>query len=111
MARWRSTTAPSQRRDPAASCAGCRRMPTSESQGSESRSRSLRAGPFSVLLDDGDLRALCLGDREVIRRIAVVVRGPRWQTIPTTRSNVIVESGAESFRVEYDALSQQGDLS
>ena len=70
----------------------------------------LRAGPFGLLLQDGDLRAIAVGEREVLRRIAVVARGPRWDTIPTTRSNLKVDADAESFRVEYDGLCRGGQL-
>lgn len=44
--------------------------------------RELRAGPLTVLLEDGDLRYIRLDGVEIVRRIYVAVRDEVWNTIP-----------------------------
>ena len=44
----------------------------------------LRAGPLSVVFEDGGLRYIRYGDREVVRRIYVAVRDPSSSTPPST---------------------------
>src|SRR4051794_871857 len=44
-------------------------------------SLSLRAGPLSLRYEEGGLRYIRLGDREVLRRVYVAVRDRNWGTI------------------------------
>src|SRR5437773_4046625 len=63
----------------------------------------LRAGPLSLIYQDGDLRYVKLGEREVIRRIYAAVRDRNWGTIPARLQNVKVDARAGSFQIRYDA--------
>jgi hypothetical protein len=51
----------------------------------------LQAGPLSVLFEDGDLRYIRHGDREVVRRVYVAVRDRNWGTVLPRLSNLKIE--------------------
>ena len=70
----------------------------------------LQAGPLSVLFEDGDLRYIRHGDREVVRRVYVAVRDRNWGTVPPRLSNLKIERNADSFQIAYDCQHQQGDI-
>ena len=65
--------------------------------------RALRAGPVTMLLDGIDLRYLRIGGTELVRRVYAAVRDVDWDTVPGVVSNLEVEQGDGSFRVEFDA--------
>ncbi len=66
---------------------------------------TLRAGNLTMLYEEnsGDLRYLCFGDHELLRRIHVAVRDPNWNTIPAriTVRETTVQSN--SFAIHYRA--------
>ena len=70
----------------------------------------LNAGPLSVLFEDGDLRYIRYGDREVVRRIYAAVRDRNWGTVMPRLSNLKIERGADSFLITYDCQNQQGAI-
>jgi len=70
----------------------------------------LRAGPLSLIYEQGDLRYIKLGDREIVRRIYAAVRDRNWGTILPVLSNVQIEAGADSFTITYDVVNQQGEI-
>jgi len=70
----------------------------------------LRAGPLRLVFDDGDLRYVRLGDREVLRRVYAAVRDRNWDTVLPVMSNLHAEVGADSFRITYNAEHRQHDL-
>ena len=61
----------------------------------------LRAGPLRMQLEGGDLRYLCLGPHEVVRRLYVAVRDRQWNTVPPEISQLEVEQGTDTFRVTF----------
>ena len=61
----------------------------------------LRAGPLTAVFEDGDLRSVRLGNREVVRRVYVAVRDPVWNTIPGSLSEVLIQRSERSFRITY----------
>src|SRR4051794_38578474 len=65
--------------------------------------QSLRAGPLSLVFEEGDLRYVRLGDHEILRRVYSAVRDRNWGTVPVSLSNLRVEAGADAFRITYDA--------
>lgn len=65
--------------------------------------RTLRAGPLSAVLDSGALRYIRLGDTEVMRAIAYLVRDENWGTFAPEISNLNVEETGGAFAVSYDA--------
>jgi D-apionolactonase len=72
--------------------------------------RPLRAGPLSLIYEQGDLRYIKLGEREVIRRIYVAVRDRNWGTILPVLSNVQLTLDDDSFEITYDVENRRGDI-
>lgn len=71
---------------------------------------SLRAGPVSLIFENGAIRYIRLGDREVLRGVYVAVRDYNWDTIPPRLSNLRIESTGDSFRISFDSESRQGEI-
>ena len=69
----------------------------------EPKVRTLQAGALSAVLDNGALRYIKLGDTEVLRAIAFLVRDENWGTFTPEISNLKVKQGKSGFRVSYDA--------
>jgi D-apionolactonase len=74
------------------------------------QSHALKAGPFSMLFEQGELRRIRLGDREVVRRIYLTVRGPDWSTIPGEISDLEVEAGEAEFKILFKMRHRKGDV-
>ncbi len=66
----------------------------------------LRAGPLSLVYEQGDLRSICLGEREILRRVYVAIRDRNWGTVAPVYRNVQIQAGAERFSITYDAENQ-----
>lgn len=72
---------------------------------------ALRAGPLSIVFEaSGDLRYIRLGDCELIRRIYVAVRDPRWRTIPGIVSNLHVQTAEDAFEIRFDVEHRQDPI-
>ena len=69
----------------------------------EPKVRTLTAGSISAVLDNGALRYIKLGETEVLRAIAFLVRDENWGTFNPEISNLKVKQGKSSFSVSYDA--------
>jgi hypothetical protein len=74
------------------------------------RRTPLSAGPLTLELDDGGLRYVRLGDREVLRRVYVAVRDGNWVTIPWTVTELQVSAGDDAFSVDLAAEHRQGPV-
>jgi D-apionolactonase len=74
--------------------------------------RRLTAGPVTATLENGQLRWIKLGDMEVIRAIAFLIRDRNWSTCPPDVSNLEIDERGGGFRVSFDALTctVDGDL-
>ena len=70
----------------------------------------LRAGPLRLQFENGDLRYIQWGGREILRRIYAAVRDRNWETIPGRISNLVCEVDAASFRIGYDAVHQEREI-
>jgi len=70
----------------------------------------LRAGPLSLIMLDGDLRTIQLGDNEILRRIYVAVRDPNWGTVPGTLTHLDMDVGERAFHITYDVEHRQGPI-
>lgn len=70
----------------------------------------LRAGPLSMVFDQGDLRYIRLGGREILRRIYVAVRDRNWGTVPGVISNLSVSAAPNRFRIVYESRHTQGEV-
>lgn len=69
----------------------------------EPKVRTLRAGALSAVLDNGALRYIRLGETEVLRAIAFLVRDENWGTFTPEIGNLKIKQGKSDFRVTYDA--------
>ncbi|MDP9380023.1 MAG: hypothetical protein M3Q29_07720 [Chloroflexota bacterium] len=70
----------------------------------------LRAGPLSLRYEQGDLRYIRLGAREVLRRVYVAVRDRNWGTVPAVLSNTQIDARDHSFEITYDVSNRQGEI-
>jgi hypothetical protein len=70
----------------------------------------LKAGPVSLLLEQGEIRRIRMGGAELLRRIYLAVRGPDWRTIPPALKDLVVDSRPDSFRVSYALVHKQDDF-
>lgn len=69
----------------------------------ESHIHFLHAGPVSVKFQDGELRYLYVGSKEIVRRVYFGVRDERWDTVMPTMSGLKIRQDAESFDLSFDA--------
>ncbi len=72
----------------------------------------VRCGSLSFHFDPitGFVRHVKWNGLEVLNQIYAVVRDENWGTVPTRISNVIVESEADAFKVNFDAVCKQGSV-
>ncbi len=70
----------------------------------------LRAGPLTLLFDQGDLRRVCLGGLEVARRIYFALRDHNWVTIPGKLENLRLRRDEKSFDIRYLCVHSSGDI-
>jgi hypothetical protein len=70
----------------------------------------LRAGPLSLVYEEGDLRTVKLGDWEVLRRIYVAIRDRNWGTVLPVLSNIQMDMGEDAFRISYDVENKAGEI-
>jgi hypothetical protein len=70
----------------------------------------LRAGPLTLVYQTGDLRYICLGEHEILRRVYVAVRDRNWETIPAQLSQVTIEAGTHHFSITYHAEHRRGPI-
>ncbi len=71
---------------------------------------ALRAGPLSLVYEDGDLRYVKLGDKEILRRVYIAIRDHNWGTVLPVISNVQMDIADDSFRISYDVENKEGDI-
>jgi hypothetical protein len=72
--------------------------------------RPLRAGPLEMVFEEGDLRYVRLGRREVLRRVYVAVRDRNWGTVPPRLSRLRLDAATDSFQVSYEAEHRLGEI-
>src|SRR3954447_16748040 len=80
------------------------------SEADQPESLALRASPLTLRYEEGGLRYIRLGDREVLRRVYVAVRDHTWGTILPTLSDVQVERGDDHFRISFLAEHREGSI-
>jgi hypothetical protein len=61
----------------------------------------LRAGPISLIYEEGCIRYLRLGGKEILRRIYAAVRDHEWRTVPGTIRDVKIERCEDSFSISF----------
>lgn len=70
----------------------------------------LRAGPLRLVFEQGDLRSVCLGADEILRRVYVAVRDQDWGTVAPRLSDVQIQAGPDSFHIQYQAENRDGAI-
>jgi hypothetical protein len=68
------------------------------------RGRSLRAGPLSVELENGNVRYIRYAGSEVLRGIAYLVRDENWGTLSASIADLVVKEDPDAFTVSYRGL-------
>lgn len=71
-------------------------------EATEAAGRTLTAGALTAVFDMGMLRYIRLGETEVIRAIAFLVRDENWGTFAPDISNLRISEGEGAFSVSYD---------
>ena len=66
--------------------------------------RLLKAGALSVELDNGALRYVRMGEIEVLRGVAFLVRDENWGTYTPAIDDLVIDEGADGFLVTYRAI-------
>jgi hypothetical protein len=70
----------------------------------------LRAGPLTMIYENGDLRYIKLGDHEIVRRLYVAIRDRNWNTAANVLSDVQIDAGADHFAITYNCTNQLADI-
>ncbi len=72
----------------------------------------LRAGPLQLLYDpdNGFLRRIRLGEKEVLRGIYAAVRDRNWDTIPCQLHETKREVALDSFLIEFESEHRRTDM-
>ncbi len=73
-------------------------------------SYKLKAGPLDVLFEDGGLRYIRLGSREIVRRIYVAVRDRHWETIASTMPGPEITKTDSAFNVTFEMIHQNDEI-
>jgi hypothetical protein len=71
---------------------------------------ALRAGPLDLIYEAGDLRAIRLGEAEIVQRIYAAVRDRNWGTVPMRIAEERIEHGENWFRISYVATHREGTV-
>ncbi|MFW5813500.1 MAG: hypothetical protein ACOCXC_04145 [Fibrobacterota bacterium] len=74
------------------------------------RKHELRAGPVCLIYENGYIRSLYLGKKELVRRIYVAVRDKNWNTIEYEISEERIEKQATSFRIAFLCRHRRDDV-
>lgn len=62
----------------------------------------LNAGPIQVRYENGFLRTLSVGNRELVRMIYFALRNPDWNTARINIMNERIDQSEDSFHIDYD---------
>ena len=66
----------------------------------------LKAGPVSLKFQDGELRYIYAGQKEIVRRVYFAVRDERWDTVMPEFTSVNVQKQENSFKIRLSAISR-----
>lgn len=70
----------------------------------------LRAGPLALLFEEGGLRYIRLGRREIVRRVYCAVRDANWETVPDRIGNLQADVRDDWFRIEFEVANQRAEI-
>jgi D-apionolactonase len=72
--------------------------------------QDLRAGPLRLVLEDGALRSVRLGDREVLQAVRMAVRDVHWGTVPHRFTRFEIEQAPDCFRARFSSEDEEGAI-
>ncbi len=72
--------------------------------------RELRAGPVTMMLDDGTLRHIRIGDEVIIQQIYIAVRDRNWGTVEPVFERYEVDDRGDSFTIRLRAVTRNGEI-
>lgn len=61
----------------------------------------LEAGPVGLIFEEGSIRSLTLGGREILRRVYAAVRDKEWRTVPGVVRDLKIDRRRDSFEVHF----------
>lgn len=67
----------------------------------------LHAGPLTLDYEPGQIRAVRIGNREIVRAVYAAVRDQNWGTVPGTLSEVSVRTDGHSFELSFTSDHRQ----
>lgn len=70
----------------------------------------LRAGPVRVKFQDGELRYLHVGGKQIVRRVYFAVRDAEWDTAMPQFTKMDVRPSDDSFVVDMEAVCRLGPV-
>lgn len=70
----------------------------------------LRAGPLSLLFENGGIRYIRWGEIELVRRIYIAVRDRNWGTVPEKLRVTRFEQKADRFEIVCEADCEQAEI-
>ncbi len=70
----------------------------------------LVAGPIRLKFQDGQLRYICVGQREIVRRIYFAVRDPKWDTVVPAFGRMDVAKRPDGFHAAFTGLCKGGPI-
>ncbi|MBU1821859.1 MAG: hypothetical protein KKG00_10165, partial [Bacteroidetes bacterium] len=70
----------------------------------------LKAGPLSMLYENGAIRYIRYGDTEVLRRVYAALRDHNWDTVEPVIRQEKIETEDNRFRIELEVEYRQGDV-
>jgi D-apionolactonase len=74
----------------------------------DEKGRVLRAGCLSVEFENGQLRYVRVGDTEVMRAVAFLVRDESWGTYATEISKLEIDESKDRFQIRYEGCCADG---
>lgn len=70
----------------------------------------LRAGPLTMIYENGDLRYIKLGEKEIVRRLYVAIRDRNWGTAANVLNNVQMHIEDDAFQITYECTNKILDI-
>jgi len=70
----------------------------------------LRAGPLTMIYENGDLRYIKVGEHEIVRRLYVAIRDRNWNTAVNLLSAVEMTIAADHFQITYTCTNRLAEI-
>lgn len=70
----------------------------------------LRAGPLTMIYENGDLRYIKVGEHEIVRRLYVAIRDRNWNTAANVLSDVQMTIADDHFQITYTCTNRLAEI-